>query len=401
MGWIKINKILMFGHAGSSNHGCEAIVRSTVKILKSSGLDIHTILGTYRVNEDKRFGLDLIIDEYANHRQVNRHSFGYVKNVIARALFGIDRNIEYVNREITDKADESTVAISIGGDNYCYGDPSGWMYLNRACKERNARTVLWGCSIEPALLKNKAVVEDMKRYDLITPRESITHGALINAGITGNTLLFPDQAFVLEKTDLPLPEGFIENNTVGINLSPLIIRREEKKGITFKNYLMLIRYIIEKTDMNIALIPHVAWDNKIDLEPLSGLYESFSSTGRAVLLNASFNCMELKGFISRCRFFVGARTHSVIAAYSSCVPALTMGYSVKARGIARDIFGSEEKMVLPVQSLEKEDDLLNSFMYILENETPIRKHLKDFMPSYTAMALQAGCEVKKIIPEMP
>ena len=39
-------------------------------------------------------------------------------------------------------------------------------------------------------------------------------------------------------------------------------------------------------------------------------------------------------------------------AYSSCVPTLVVGYSVKARGIARDIFGTEDRYVLPVQSLQ-------------------------------------------------
>jgi colanic acid/amylovoran biosynthesis protein len=66
--------------------------------------------------------------------------------------------------------------------------------------------------------------------------------------------------------------------------------------------------------------------------------------------------------------FVGARTHATIAAYSSCVPTLVVGYSVKARGIARDIFGSEENMVIPVQSLEHEDDLVNAFKYIQETK---------------------------------
>ena len=67
--------------------------------------------------------------------------------------------------------------------------------------------------------------------------------------------------------------------------------------------------------------------------------------------------MELKGYIARCRFFVGARTHATIAAYSSCVPTLVLGYSVKSRGIARDLFGNEENYVLPVQSLQEPDEL--------------------------------------------
>lgn len=76
---------------------------------------------------------------------------------------------------------------------------------------------------------------------------------------------------------------------------------------------------------------------------------------------ADATCEELKGFISRCRLFVGARTHATIAAYSTCVPTLVAGYSVKARGIAKDLFGSEENYVLPVQSLKNKDDLVKGF----------------------------------------
>lgn len=107
--------------------------------------------------------------------------------------------------------------------------------------------------------------------------------------------------------------------------------------------------------------------------------------------------MELKGFISRCRMFIGARTRASISAYSTCVPTLAVGYSVKARGIARDIFGTEKNYVIPVQSLEHEYDLINAFKCIQENEESIRKHLQDFMPSYIEKAWQAGEEVKKLI----
>ena len=63
-------------------------------------------------------------------------------------------------------------------------------------------------------------------------------------------------------------------------------------------------------------------------------------------------CEELKGCISRCRFLVAARTHASIAAYSTGVPTLVAGYSVKARGIARDLFGTEDGHVLPVQAMD-------------------------------------------------
>ena len=110
-----------------------------------------------------------------------------------------------------------------------------------------------------------------------------------------------------------------------------------------------------------------------------------------------YNCMELKGYISRCRMFIGARTHSTIAAYSTCVPTLVIGYSVKAKGIAKDIFGTYENYVLPVQSLSNKDDLINAFEWMKDNEDVIRKHLNEFMPGYKEKALQGKVEIEKLL----
>ena len=41
--------------------------------------------------------------------------------------------------------------------------------------------------------------------------------------VNPNTKLYPDPAFQLDKKELPLPKVFEEGNTVGINVSPLII----------------------------------------------------------------------------------------------------------------------------------------------------------------------------------
>ena len=104
------------------------------------------------------------------------------------------------------------------------------------------------------------------------------------------------------------------------------------------------------------------------------------------------NAMQQKYIIAHCRAFVGARTHATIAAYSSCVPTLAVGYSVKAKGIAKDLFGRWEDYVLPVQSLKGPDDLAASFFWLLQHEEAIRSHLHTVMPAYmqrTQLAVNA------------
>ena len=162
-----------------------------------------------------------------------------------------------------------------------------------------------------------------------------------------------------------------------------------------ESYKTLICFILERTDMQIALIPHVVWERNDDRKPIRELYEAFRDTGRVVMISDG-TCQELKGDIGRCRFFVGARTHATIAAYSSCVPTLVVGYSVKARGIARDLFGQEENYVLPVQSLKRPDELAESFSWLLSHEKTVKGRLMEIMPGYQKRAFGTGEEVDRL-----
>ena len=238
--------------------------------------------------------------------------------------------------------------LSIGGDNYCYDGTEILSALNRNLKRRKAKTILWGCSVTPELLTRPGIAEDLALYDLIVARESISYNAL--AKVNTNTILASDPAFTLERVDLPLPEKWEENNMVGINASPLILRSAKEENIAFEAYCRLITEILENTNYSIVLIPHVVWKENDDRIPLKNLYTKYADSNRIIMLD-DHNCMEMKGYIARCRMFIGARTHATIAAYSSNVPTLVLGYSVKARGIAKDLFGTDSQYVIPVQEM--------------------------------------------------
>ncbi|MGN1181388.1 MAG: polysaccharide pyruvyl transferase family protein [Faecalibacillus sp.] len=380
----------LYYHAGSNNHGCEAIVRSTIKILNK---DMY--LYTFSNESDIKYNLDDIINIIESEKNIyGKKSINYLKQIIHHKIFKND----YMYYKLTGKnffnnVNKNDIYLSIGGDNYCYAGKDILGYYNKIIHKKGGKTVLWGCSFEPTDM-NDEIAKDIAMYDAIFTRETLSYEVL--SQVNPNTYLYPDPAFQLDKIDLPLPKHFIEGNTVGINVSPLIMSCETNEGITKENYIQLIDYIIKETDMNIALIPHVVWENNDDRKPLKELYDLFKHTQRVCLID-DHNCMELKGFISRCRFFVGARTHATIAAYSTCVPTLVVGYSVKAKGIAKDIFGTYDHYVLPVQSLNEKDDLVKSFQWLVNHETDIKNHLYDFMPSYKEKALEAGNKLKELI----
>jgi polysaccharide pyruvyl transferase WcaK-like protein len=259
-------------------------------------------------------------------------------------------------------------------------------------RKTGAKTVLWGCSIDEESITPE-VRTDLEKFDLITARETISYDTLKK--VNPNTVLVADPAFVLDKIQLPLPEGFAENNTVGINISPLIMNYGDGHMI-LTNYEQLVEYILNETDMHICLIPHVVWEGNNDLIPIEHLYEKYAGSGRICKLG-DCNCMELKGFISRCRYFVGARTHATIAAYSTCVPTLVVGYSVKSRGIATDLFGTDENYVVPVQSLQEAGKLTEMFMWFRKNESEIRTSLQKIMPEYQNRARAAAASLEALL----
>lgn len=383
-------ELVLYMHAGSANHGCEAIVNSLCHMIKEK-----TVLVSYCGSEDEKYSLKDLC-RIVNERRFEDNRLAHVLYYIYRKLTKDEASfIRYRYQGIFGK-EIPPVAISIGGDNYCYDSMLHDLRLaNKAFVEKEVKTVLLGCSIEPELLNDEEIVNDLARYHTIIARESITYEALKGKVKGPYIICCPDPAFTLDQKGLPLPKGFAEGNTVGINISPMIQDNEKSSGITMENYRELINEIVKSTDMQIALIPHVVRVQNDDRKPIHALYEEFKDTGRVVEIPDG-SCEELKGYISRCRFFVGARTHATIAAYSTCVPTLVVGYSVKARGIARDLFGTEEGYVLPVQSLKEKDDLKKAFAWLIGKETEIRQRLEQMMPEYKEKALQTGKEVDRL-----
>ncbi len=389
--------ILLYEHGGSLNHGCEALVRTIASIAKERA-GVSVTLSSYAPDEDRACGVDQVMDQLVQGDTVlRRWSFPWIMYQLDQRLFHSEalQDRFLVDRASLKRAKRSAAVVAVGGDNYCYRKGVQFWPTDRALHRAGVPFMLWGCSIEPRDL-DAAFIRHLNNFDVLCARESITYDALCEAGLGEKTRLAPDPAFTLECIEKPLPEGFLPNNTVGVNVSPMIISNEGEGGVTMANYVGLIRHILNTTDMAVALIPHVVWSYNDDREPLRKLYEQFKDTGRVVLIEDA-DCRVLKGYISRLRFFVGARTHSTIAAYSTCVPTLVVGYSVKAKGIARDLFGTVEPYVLPVQDLKEPGDLTAAFRRIQILEDDMRACLQGAMPEYIASAYQAGEELKKLI----
>lgn len=370
--------ITLYGNGGAGNHGCEALGRSLAGLLEGEQITY----ASANLEEDRKYGLDGImhLEPLANAFDLSGLSlWGYR---LAQKLKADDRRFfKVIYRDFLEKVKSEGIYASIGGDNYSYASSLWLAMLNDGIRKRGGKTVLLGCSILEHI-SDKDMIADLSRYSEIITRESLTYKALSDAKCGNNIHLVPDPAFALKADIGNIPSDF-NNNVVGINISPMIISQEGKNGMAQENYVALCRYIIDNTDMRIALIPHVVWSSNDDRIAMTDLIDRIGQNDRIMTVEDR-NAEQLKGVISKCRFMVAARTHASIAAYSTCVPTLVVGYSVKAKGIATDIFGSYEDYVVPVQQLTSANILLTQFKWLMDNEDKVRNHLEHFMPSYIA-----------------
>lgn len=384
--------IVLFAHDDSGNHGCEALARSSIGILKKTfeGCDVQLVTDSRKV--DRYYMGDIC--KYTEIKP-DKCSLDFLSAYLDYKIHGNSVALDtYPYRSVARRFSGDGLALSIGGDNYCYGYTAYYAELNRLFREAGRKTVLWGCSINEEAFREKGLLEDLKGYSLITVRETLTYDLLKSYGLD-NVELYPDPAFIMSSDESKVPSLMKEGRWIGVNISPMIQENEKVTGITINNYRRLCSDILGETDYNIVLIPHVVWKQSDDRLPLKQLFDEFSGSGRIIMVE-DCNAEQLKGVVSRCRFLITARTHASIAGYSTCVPTLVIGYSVKAKGIAKDIFGSFEDYVLPVQELKVESDLMERFRWLMEHEMEVRNHLESFMPGYIAKAWEAGNALKKI-----
>ena len=373
----------MFFHGGSLNRGCEAIVRSGVALIKKENPATIVELASWNPDSDTIIPLlDAIhLDKY---HTIKRFSIDWFISAFKVKLFK-DESFAFrkIHKDVIDKIPNYDVILSIGGDNYCYGEQPGIYEVDRCVKKEGKKLVLWGASIGQEDL-SPAKIEDLKLFDLILARESLTYELLKKNGVV-NVKLCADGAFTMDKEELPLPTGWQEGNTIGFNFSPLVWKKNPDSQ---KASLDLVRHILNTTNMTVAFTPHVIEPGNDDFECLQEFYNEFKDTGRVLLLPNNLNAIQYKGYIARMRFFIGARTHATIAAYSTLVPTMVLGYSVKSKGIAKDIFG-EEKLVLNLSEISDSSKLIAKFEEMKSEEKEIKELLTAKIPEIRKMSQKA------------
>ena len=383
------------------NMGSQAMVRGLVRNVKE--ICPESRISVFATDSNFTRNLNLPgVDDYLYRYSIDPHKWNYprVANAILRR---VARNSPYLLKykmyDFLKASKKSDIVIVIGGDNYDVSYNSLW-YM----KETNDlideigrhKMVLYNCSVSKEDL-NPDVVADMSRFRYLTARDSISFANMKAAMPNNDIRFFADAAFSMEPETVTLPDGWQEGNMIGINLSSLVA--DGRYGVTedevLNAYKRMLDYIIKETRLKICFIPHVK--NNADLSELRILNDYVNDPKRAIIINhENFNAAQKKFVISQCRMFVGARTHSTIAAYSSKVPTLVIGYSIKSIGIAKDLLGTDKNNVIPVSALKDEQSLAKAIVLFIKRENEIRTLLECNVPQY----IQSSHGVQDLIKEI-
>ena len=73
-----MKKFFLYGHNGSGNHGCEAIVRSTCKILREGFGEVDITLASGNIDEDRKYELDKVTNLVDEKNNVSKLSLPYI-----------------------------------------------------------------------------------------------------------------------------------------------------------------------------------------------------------------------------------------------------------------------------------------------------------------------------------
>jgi polysaccharide pyruvyl transferase WcaK-like protein len=406
---------ILAGNGSNYNRGCEAILRGTVHILRNH-FDKARFLVVSSYPNDEEFKQQCLeeTDMSIAHKKMYKINkrFDFLWFLMKALKLTYPQAIKHIiYKDLKPSLGEAKVVLALGGDNYSLGYDNS---LPRRCTDlddlvvaRGKPLVIWGASVGPFSKKPayEGYMINHLRKVYIFARETSTIEYLADNGLTENVYRVADPAFLIEPEEPKKKAGELEikGGAIGLNLSPIMKRYAANDNL--KQWMGMsadiISKIMQKTDRPIYLIPHVlgtAGNN--DYIFLKNVLSTISDAkGKVVLVPPVFNASETKWIISKMSVFAGARMHSTIASLSCYVPTLSLAYSMKAKGLNKDIFGHTDYCLSPDELTS--DMVAEKIMEVLRDSKDIKSRLEQCIPGVKDLAMNSGEILREILREMP
>lgn len=405
-------KVYLAGQNNFGNRGCEALIRSSAWMVRQRFPGASFLCPSYQADLDRAQWPEAELSgvHFTDAPELPAAVKWWGR--ACRVLPWLEENTRpRVSVALPQQRDfaECDVLIMTGGDviSLDYGVPSlyEWAGFVDDAKRRGLTTILWAASVGP--FSNKPGVERFMRqhlrsYDAITVRETESLSYLRGLGIE-NVSLVADPAFNLQPQACNIESLIQPGNTLGFNVSPLIrlFRAGDASRLEMDEEIVcFIRGVVKETGLKVLLIPHVGpldgSSINSDWHYMKSLMGGFQDLeGMVDLAPATLNAAQLKHLLSKLRFFIGARTHATIGAISMMVPTLSIAYSVKAKGINRDLFG-DTRYVLETPQVNR--NTLRAGLQLLQNdEVAIKALLQSRLPEWRERAFGSVDRLQEVL----
>lgn len=396
-------RFYLSGQRTFGNRGCEAIVRSTVSALRREFGDVEVLVpsdDTVRDAAQWPKAQDLGVRFVKAYLPWYQRYWVHAQRLPWPALKRLRWPFPFP-RWLKEQIQSVDVVLSVGGDNYSldYRLPSLLMGIDRLAMDMDKPVFLWGASVGPFEGDAHfvpAIKRHLEGFSKILVRESVSFRYLTEVLLLKNVSQMVDPAFTLEpealNCDAFWPQA-VANGVIGLNVSPLIERYKKLGQDLVDETACFVRDCVQTSGFGVVLIPHVGpldgTGKNSDAHYMASILQRCVDLGSTVtMVPPTLNAAQLKHVISQLRFFIGARTHATIAALSSGVPTVSIAYSVKARGINRDLF-SNEAVVLPTPDLSAKT-LQEKLDYLQANEESLREKLAQAMPTYRRVVFECA-----------
>lgn len=399
-----MSNVLLVGHSGSFNKGCEALVRSTVDIVQRH---LHpesiSLMSDDPQSDLKALSHDL--PQLSIHNALpkvgGKFSLSWIlerveSRIIRKIKPGLPSYATWRNRHFYENVD---IVISIGGDTFSddYEGPSAYFGELELAKRKGAFTMIWAASIGPFKRLENYWATLLKQVDLITVREKKTAQYLDSLGVKTNVKTVADPAFLLEKYPQGTPTLPQHKTIIGLGMSAIVAEYGSAHDIYLDAFAQFVQTLAKEDKYYFILIPHVVSPDNNDLAVCQALINKLQHLKNIEIISPELNTCQMKYVISQCQYFIGARTHSTIASLSTCVPTLSIGYSAKAIGINHDIFGNTD-YVLPIKEISF-DNLMTKYQLMVEKKLDIIETLKKRIPEIQKKANLSGVYLQQALAE--
>jgi colanic acid/amylovoran biosynthesis protein len=294
------------------------------------------------------------------------------------------------------------IVVASGGD--VFSSDYGEAFLKRCigplrmAQRFGVKTAFLGQSIGPFRTSAEARVwtDVASRAELVTLRESESYSYVVNELELppDRVFLTADPAFLLPQSDLRRTEALMRGIRLPRDIPFICIAPSQGisafAGIDADAHrealIRIIQFLHDQTEANILIIPHVSDcrpknDDRVLVEELLKRldYPSFVYAALGEMSSSDF-----KSLISRSDLVIGERMHACIAGLSSKVCTVAIGYSVKAKGILKDVLGEREnglRTVFSVEEVMSSEGIGSRLLDVWKLRDSVRALLKDVMPS--------------------